>query len=546
VTRDQPGQAGIGPNAQDRRCVDVESAAASPGALVCARCRRPLRYPTRTPTPPHLRGRVLTAVRSWPEGAICSGCYAKACETFGACDRCGVERLLPGIGPGGQRWCTDCAGGIGDFTCTRCRQEGWNHYKGVCGRCVLRDRLTTALDDGTGHVRPELQPLFNLVVSMARPRSGILWLTKPHVRPLLHQLATGLVPLTHEGLAALTPWRSAIYVRDLLVAAGTLPSVDRELFLFEQWLPPWLRQVQDEEHRKILTRYATWHVLRHLRQAADHGPIGHYRHQNARYQLRQAAAWLAHLGSAGATLDTCGQRDLDQWSAGANAHQRSAVRAFLTWAIRARIMARLQLPPTLAPAPSLISRQQRIQLIRRLHDGDGMDLTERVIGLLILLYAQPLPRIVRLTLDDIISPDDSNDAGDNSDHVAGMSIRLGNPPAPVPAPFDQVIRDYLTARPNLTTATNPGSRWLFPGRRAGQPLHPTSIRLRLQRLGIPNLNSRSRALREMLVQAPPSVVAAMIGYAPNRAEAIAAQAGGTWTHYAAGDHWPTHVAHRSS
>jgi len=162
-------------------------------------------------------------------------------------------------------------------------------------------------------------------------------------------------------------------------------------------------------------------------------------------------------------------------------------------------MGRLQLHPTLAPAPSPISRQQRIQLIRRLHDGDGMDRTERVIGLLILLYAQPLPRIVRLTIDDIISPDDSNDAGDNSDHVAGMSIRLGSPPAPVPAPFDQVIRDYFTARPNLTTATNPGSRWLFPCRRAGQPLHPTSIRLRLQRLGIPNLNSRSRALREMLV-----------------------------------------------
>jgi len=119
VTRDQPGKAGIGPNAQDRRCVNVESAPASPGGLVCARCRRPLRYPTRTPSPPHLRGRVLTAVRNWPEGAICSGCYAKACETFGACDRCGVDRLLPGIGPGGQRWCTDCAGGIGDFTCTR-------------------------------------------------------------------------------------------------------------------------------------------------------------------------------------------------------------------------------------------------------------------------------------------------------------------------------------------------------------------------------------------------------------------------------------------
>jgi hypothetical protein len=106
-----------------------------------------------------------------------------------------------------------------------------------------------------------------------------------------------------------------------------------------------------------------------------------------------------------------------------------------------------------------------------------------------------------------------------------MLIRLGDPSAPVPAPFDQIISDYLLTRPNLTTATNRDSRWLFPGRRAGQPLHPTSIRSRLQRLDIPNLTGRSRALREMLLQAPPSVVAGMLGYAAGRAETIAAEAG---------------------
>jgi hypothetical protein len=41
--------------------------------------------------------------------------------------------------------------------------------------------------------------------------------------------------------------------------------------------------------------------------------------------------------------------------------------------------------------------------------------------------------------------------------------------------------------PALITATNPNSTWLFPGRRAGQPLHPTSIWLRLTTLGIPTI-----------------------------------------------------------
>jgi hypothetical protein len=439
----------------------------------------------------------LTTIRQWPEGPICSGCYARACEAYGVCDGCGVDRLLPGIGPQGQRWCTDCAGGIGDFRCTRCGQEGWNHYRGICGRCVLRDRLATALDDGSGRIRPELQPLFDHMVAMQRPRSGILWLTKPHVPPLLTALAHGQVGLTHDEIAALQPWRSAIYVRDLLVTVGVLPPVDRELFLFQQWLPRWLATIRDDEHRRLLTRYATWHVLRQLRATARHKPIGHYRHQSARYRLRLSAAFLTDLDGQDLSLHTCTQATIDTWFAHATAHQRGALRGFLAWSIRTQLMPRLQLPRPLETPPSPISHRQRLELIRRVYDGTEMDLTERVIALLILLYAQPLTRIVRLTIDDITVDDDTADTG-SSPTIVGtpseprMAIRLGDPPAPIPAPFDRLIGQYVAARPNLTTATNPESRWLFPGR-AGQPLHPTSIRLRLQRLGIPNLNSRSRA-----------------------------------------------------
>ena len=113
-------------------------------------------------------------------------------------------------------------------------------------------------------------------------------------------------------------------------------------------------------------------------------------------------------------------------------------------------------------------------------------------------------------------------------------------------PFPQIVTDYLARRSNLTTATNPGSRLLFPGRRSGQPLHPTSVRLRLHQLGIPNLDGRSRAIRELFLQAPPSVVAAMLGYnEASGAEVIAAQAGTTWKRYAAGDHTRTRTSARA-
>ena len=205
---------------------------------------------------------MFVAARKWPEGYLCSGCFARACETYGRCAGCAVERLVPGIGKNGEALCTTCAGGLGDFTCTRCGIEGWLHYAGICGRCVLADRLKVILDDGTGAIRPELVPLFDSVCAMSRPRSGILWLTKPHVPPILRALALGQVPLTHDGLSTLQPWRCVIYIRDLLVGCGVLAPVDRYLFLFEKWLPGWMQTIEDANHHKILQRFATWHVLR--------------------------------------------------------------------------------------------------------------------------------------------------------------------------------------------------------------------------------------------------------------------------------------------
>jgi hypothetical protein len=43
-------------------------------------------------------------------------------------------------------------------------------------------------------------------------------------------------------------------------------------------------------------------------------------------------------------------------------------------------------------------------LIRRVHDDESIPLQDRVVALLILLYAQPLIKIARLTVADIVLP----------------------------------------------------------------------------------------------------------------------------------------------
>ena len=475
------------------------------------------------------------AARRWPDGYVCSGCFAVACETYGHCVRCGVHRLLPGIGDNGDHLCTDCAGGLGDFTCQRCGEEGWREQVGTCSRCVLRDRMTAALDDGSGRIRLDLAPFFDMVCAMSRPRSGILWLTKPHVPPILRALSQGEVPLTHAGLSTLTPWRSVIYVRDLLVASGVLPPVDRFLFLFEQWLTAWLAGVEDMEHRSLLTQFANWHVLRQLRDVAEHTSVGPYRNVNARCQLRRAAAFLHYLAASDRGLRDCGQADLERWFAIASRAERDQVRPFLTWAIRRHIVVGVHLPPTIRNGVAPITHQRRLELIRRIHDDDSIPLQDRVVGLLILLYAQPLIKITRLTVADlkIAEPTPDPDADTTACQEMEVRLRLGAEAVPIIPPFSNLLLAHVTRRSNQTTATNPASTLLFPGRRAGQPIHPGSLRLRLQRLGIPNLNGRTRAIRDLLLQAPPAVIALLLGYDPGRAEVIAAEVGAVWSRYPA-------------
>ncbi|MGH7732616.1 MAG: hypothetical protein ACREOE_02670, partial [Gemmatimonadales bacterium] len=142
-----------------------------------------------------------------------------------------------------------------------------------------------------------------------------------------------------------------------------------------------------------------------------------------------------------------------------------------------------------------------------------------------MLFAQPPGSIVRLTIDDIIRGDDGQ-----------VLLRLGDPPAPLPEPFATLLLQLTASRQNMNTATNPASRWLFPGRRAGQPLHPATMAALLGEFGIPTRAALTAALRQLVLQAPAPVVARALGYHHNTAHRHATQAGGRWASYTPGDH----------
>lgn len=140
---------------------------------------------------------------------------------------------------------------------------------------------------------------------------------------------------------------------------------------------------------------------------------------------------------------------------------------------------------------------------------------------------KPLSRVTRLTINDIIRDGDQ------------VSLRLGEPPSPVPTPFAQLLLTWINQRDNMNTATNPNSRWLFPSRRAGQPMHPESLASHLRKLGVPTGSARTAAIRQHIMEMSAPVVADALSYHPVTTAKIATKVGVTQSRYATDDHTRT-------
>jgi hypothetical protein len=195
-------------------------------------------------------GRHRHKAASWPDGYVCRTCSDRAVRTRGICPGCCQERALPGRRPSdGAAICTTCAGFSQSFACTRCGFEDKLHRGRLCTRCTFADRLAELLHDGTGRIRPELVGLADSLLAMDNPRSGLKWLDqRGSAAELLRRLSRGEIELTHEAFHTLQPWRAAAHLRELLMACGALPSIDKHICSFERWLVDHLADITDPDH----------------------------------------------------------------------------------------------------------------------------------------------------------------------------------------------------------------------------------------------------------------------------------------------------------
>jgi hypothetical protein len=449
-----------------------------------------------------------------PDGPLCSTCRSSAIRRRGPCASCGRQRLLPGQGAAGHLCCS-CAGIDQDFTCGRCGTE-WALRRGLCEWCVLGDTLDGLLE---GDV--DLSALRERLLSSARPDHLIIWLYRSPAAELLAGLAAGTIALTHQGLDGVAHRRAAEHLRGLLVAVGLLPERDERLARFDRWVCEHLAEhAATAEDLKVLSAFATWGLRRHLVTRSEQAPVRDAQLTNATQKLRVAAGLLVWLRQRGHELEGCTQADLDEWFA---TPPMTHVHAspFLRWAIANRRCPRLRMPARKHGVAAVLDHGQRLDILARLLDPSTGRLEHRVGAMVAVLLGQPFTRIAALGIADVVI--DGDDVG----------IRLGQGITPIPPPFAGLVVELLGRRPNLNTATNPTSPWLFPGRTAGNHLRPDILRTRAMQMGIDLLGARSGALRQLVLDCPPAVVADMLGYSYQAIDRHARRAGSPWSSYAA-------------
>ena len=165
------------------------------------------------------------------------------------------------------------------------------------------------------------------------------------------------------------------------------------------------------------------------------------------------------------------------------------------------------------------SQSDRLEAVRTLVADDAIELGTRVAGLLLLLCGVRLTQVLGLEVADVVA--DRN----------GVTVQVAGDPIPLPSPLDGLILELAATRPNMQTAANAATPWLFPGGMPGQPLSLTTMLVKLKGIGIKITPAKNAALMQLVKEVPAPVLARALGYHPTTAVDKAREAAADWMLY---------------
>lgn len=471
----------------------------------------------------HAAGMRTLRSRATPGGALAGGP--------------GVRQLLPALArgqghlpavradPARMRYpscerpvCRECAGAPAHNLCGRCDAEDAPYARGLCARCVLHDRLTELLGDQPKRVQLGLDGLFDELAAARSAKDVLKWLGRSSAVRLLGRIARGELPFTHETLDRHASDPAVRRLEHLLVATGALPTRDPALARLERWTEDLLAE---HEAQPALRRFAHWVVLRRYRRKSQRAPLNDGVLSRAKVEMRSAAAFLHSLTERDRTLETCGQADVDAWLAGDRA-DRYIARSFARFAMAQKLMPKVDFPASHRDGPTQpVSDSDRFQLAKRLLADQRISPRDRLAAILIAVFAQPVSRVARLTIDDVALDDQR------------VAIRFGETAVTLPQQIAEDARRLIAERGGALPATVRQSPWLFPGNPPSRPIGELALSRRMKRIGIQCKDERRAALLHLAGRLPAAILADLLGVHVSTATKWAEIAGRPWGDYPA-------------
>jgi hypothetical protein len=452
------------------------------GQPLCGSCSRQ-RVPCST------CGKTRTVAARLPAGPLCSTCYRKDPASFRPCTSCGTSEHL--------------------------------YHHGLCIRCASRGHLLSLLSHDQGGMHPHAEAIYH-VLAASDPAPLMQWLTTSSAAGVLAGISRAGRPPGHADLDRFPPTKAVRHLRKILVAGAILPARDERLAGLELWVTHKTGQIGDPAERRAVRSFATWHHLRRLRAGSVRHHITAEQADYARNEIRASVTLITWLRDHGTSLASCSQREIDDWLAGGTGTCFHA-RTFVTWASSRGHAGDVEIPrPVRNETLAQLEEDRRWELVRSLLHDDAYAIGDRVAGLLVLLYGQPLARIARLTRDQV------------ADSPASVTVLLGTVPVELPAPLGDLLRLLLARRHGRAAVGRTSDHpWLFPGGAPAQPISAAHLKKRLAAAGIHGRSGRNTALMDLAVKLPPVALARLLGIHISTAGAWAERAGGSYAAYAA-------------
>jgi len=343
-------------------------------------------------------------------------------------------------------------------------------------------------------------------------KSTLNWLAKSHGALTLRRMLMGELAIDHEALDERDTGQSTAYLRSWLVEAGILEPRDERLARFHRWADAQIAAVDEHPDRTHLAAYARWKLGPELARKLASANARASTHRHAYGKLRIAINLTGAMHAKGLSLPQMRQSQIEEWITIAPSRALRA-RAFLEWATENGITPALHIarPPARSSATPTDQATRLHQVSLLLDSPSAIEPSARIAGCLLLIYGQPITRIVTLRTDDV-----------DTTHKT-VRLTFGREPIELPPRLGELLGDARQAA---------NGQWLLPGAKPGSHIGPERTRRRLRELHIYPSSSRPAALLALAASVPAPILSELLGYSDDTASHWRRAAGGDWARYA--------------